>query len=297
MFSPQNFGDALDTRNTQKINGCIIAPDYKRLHGGTAGNISVNLALIGVHARIATAIGEDGKSLTEELNRHGIDTSLIYISEKPTPSAHIATDKDGNQITIFSPGALADADKPEVNNGKPNLIVITANGDNHAMRRQIQKAVTFEIPYFFDPGQMTPTWSKKDLRSDIKNASHLIANEFEYNQILSISDWTHEEILAFNIPVFVTKGEQGSVLYQNGTSIEVKACTANQIVNPTGCGDAFRAGIFYAIEHSHNLIFGMEIGSVIASFIVETPGGRYPGLSQQMIKQRYKENFGKDLIL
>ena len=278
------FKNALLKDHLHNLNVAFTASKIYMDFGGCSPNIAYGIKLLGGNPIIYGAAGNDFSKYTVRLTDLGIGTSHIGISkENLTASCNILTDKKGNQITIFSPGAMTD------NNCDPKLLrkdlanVERAILSPDTCKRTLRLAkilIAAGVPYIFDPGQMTPAFTVRDLRFLLKNAEGFIANAYEVKLVckrlgISVDDIT--ALLAGTAPVpagyFVeTRGEKGSVLRLGGREISIPAVRAKKVIDPTGCGDAFRAGFLVGLSRGYSLEKACHLGSKLGAKAVETRG-------------------------
>ncbi len=293
------FVDSLLPDQLHQINVSFLVDDIKENFGGTAGNIAYNLALLEERSTILATAGKDFLPYKTWMEQHGIDASKIIIKQdKPTGAAYIMTDQGNNQIAAFHLGAMA-TPFPPLNAIVPQKIkyAIIAPGNIFDMVAFSRFYHERNIPYLFDPGQNIPALSGDDLRTCINGARALIANDYEMRLIEEKTGWNHDDVLsAVNILV-TTLGEKGSRIETKKEAFEIPAAQCSVVKDPTGAGDAYRAGFLKGLLHKLPLDQCGKLGSVVAAYTVEQYGTQTHNPTFQEIQERFKTNFGSMLVL
>lgn len=287
-----------------KLDTLSIAPlvdKFKRSPGGTSGNIAYSLALLGEKPILYSSIGSESKTYINNLSKIGVDTSLVHYSSLPTATFSVLTDKNNCQVGGFYPGAMSESSSLLINKFKDDdvLIVISAH-DPKQMAIQSQECITLKKRMVYDVGQQVLVLNKKDLELGIKAAEILIVNEYEMSVISKKIDLSKEDIIKQTKITIVTLGEKGSVIYaekDNWNPLKVKAANIKKVIDPTGAGDAFRAGFLYGFVRDWSLQQSARLGSITASFAIENHGTQEHKLNWPKIKNRYKQTYSKELIL
>lgn len=291
LKTSQNFCEALP-KDSKHFHMSVLTEEYAKTFGGVGGNIAYYLNILGVQSTILTALGEDGGQYREYLSNLGISTEALYHSTEKTATAHIITDVEQNQFISFHPGALIHVDRCDVREYEPKLVCISPNGDKEAMRLTVRRCREKNIPYVFDQGQMIPLWSGEELIEDIATAHLVILNEYEYEMAQEKLIIAHERMEDVSETLIVTFGDKGSkILSPEASSCHVPAAVPEVIVNSTGCGDAYRAGILYSIMNEKDLVWGMKVGTILASFAIEGDETQNQSLTLEKVKQRFEETF------
>ena len=278
------------------LNVAFVVPDMRREFGGTAGNIAYNLKLLGGDPLIMATVGDDFGPYKERLDTLGIArTHVREISGAFVPQAFITTDLNANQITAFHPGAMASSYLNKVGDASGVKLGILAPDSRDGM---LQHAVQFHdlnIPFIFDPGQARGVFNGDELRHFVELADYVAVNDYEARILEertgdSIGKMA-ERVKAF----FVTKGAEGSVIYANGQQIFVPSVNENRRMDPTGCGDAYRAGLLYGIEQNWSWEKIGRLANTMGSLKIEHrgPQGHHP--NREEIEARYKSAFEESL--
>lgn len=269
---------------------------YERRHGGTGANIAWNVALLGGNAMLVANVGTDGKEYVELLQERGIDTT--YVQEKET--ANTATgvclsDPKGHQIWFFYRGADTVGHWPEINTeDAPAYAIIGARHHIH-MLEALEWCSANNVPSLFDPGQEILRFTPDELRRGAELASGTIMNEFEWMEFSKRANITAEEIIQTASYLIITKGEEGYTIVTKEGSADYPRCNCDNPINPTGAGDAFRAGLVHGLTSNWSLEEASKLGAAIASFVVEQEGTHLPELNRSFVQARIKEAYGSEL--
>ncbi|MDR3204023.1 MAG: carbohydrate kinase family protein [Deltaproteobacteria bacterium] len=289
------FADSILPEQLDLLNVCFLVDKVERVHGGTAGNIAYNLALLGESPLIVTCLGDDpdGRDYLERLKEIGLSTANVDTApNKATAGAYIATDKAGRQLLFFNPGAMMveSSFDPAQLIGKPSdHLAIVSPGGFSDMKRLSKRYKELELNYIFDPGQQIPAFNSPDLLEMLDGSVMLITNDYELELFKKITGLSLEELFRYTSAVLTTLGERGSRLNTPRGSQHVMAVEVNKVVNPTGAGDAYRAGLLAALYHREALITACRLGSTIASFCVEASGTQgHHFTPAQVLKRHFK---------
>ena len=259
-----------------KLSVAFYVPELKRNFGGTAGNIAYNLSLLNTSPLIMATVGEDFQPYIERLSRYEINQDYIKkIPDTLTAQAYITTDLDDNQITAFHPGAMIQSHQNNITSitEKIDLAIIAPDGKD-GMIQHANECVEKNIPFLFDPGQGLPMFNKNELMVFIKQASYIALNDYELQLILDKTKITLKELADSVEALIVTKGSQGSVIYSQSEIINIDAIPVKTPVDPTGCGDAFRAGLIYGIVNNFNWEKSGQLASVMGAIKINHKGGQ-----------------------
>ncbi|MDR3102123.1 MAG: carbohydrate kinase family protein [Methanocalculaceae archaeon] len=260
--------------------------DRQNYYGGGAANIAVGIAKLGGSAELIAAVGRDylGSPYERHLRGMGVVTSLFHTAEKNCSTAFIVNNAAGDQITYFEWGAGELFETAEA----PVLSCVHMAAGNANFNVRIATQAEFAT---FDPGQDVRCYDASHLRVLFANIDILICNNFESAIICEKLDWTEEDLLAAVPAAIITKGKDGSVLHQNGGSVVIPACPM-PLVDPTGAGDAYRAGFFTAYRRGYALPVCCRIGAVTSSFAIEKAGPQTNLADWEQMSERYAEHFG-----
>ncbi len=274
MSFPEYFSDHILPDKLHILNVCFIVNNMAEHLGGTAGNIAYALTLMGVQPTLTATIGHDYQRYFKQLEKHNISTDSIKIIESEfTAGAYITTDKGDNQITGFNPGAMNHSSAFDFTQLNPkDSLVISSPGNAADMIGYCRECKQKGIPYIFDPGQQIPVLAADDLLDVITDCKIFIVNDYEFDMVMKKTGQSRDELLARCETTIITLGEKGSTLLTNGRETTIPAATAVKIIDPTGCGDAYRGGLLAGLATGKTLEESALLGSVCASFVVETPG-------------------------
>ncbi|MFA5871733.1 MAG: carbohydrate kinase family protein [Parcubacteria group bacterium] len=300
MDFPDRFKNHILPDNIHILNVCFTVEKLGKSKGGTAGNIAYNLKKLGADPIIVSSVGQDGDEYINYLKRLGIKTSKILKDRKLfTASCYITTDLDDNQITAFYNGALGFA--PDILSGekgkKPKWAIISPT-EKGVMLKHLAECSKSGINTIFDPGQQIPAFSEKELEAAISQADILIGNDYEIKMVQKRMGWDKQEILKQVVTLVTTCGKQGSRIESRGKQkILVSACRPEKIEDPTGAGDAYRAGFLLGLEKGYNLRMCARIGSVASSFAIEKYGTQEHHFSLAEFRKRYKASYRENVQL
>ncbi|HCB22241.1 TPA: carbohydrate kinase family protein [Candidatus Daviesbacteria bacterium] len=294
MDFPGRFSDHIDPTKIHILNLSFLVDSLKKQKGGTAGNIAYNLALLEIPVSILGSVGEDFDEYQTFLQKAGVDVSNIkVIKDEKTSQAFITTDKADNQITSFYPGSMKNNSSLKIVDlsEKPEFTVISPN-DPKAMINFALECQKLEIPYMFDPGMQLPRLTNQDLITGIKGAKILIGNDYEIGLLSSKLKVKSEKLLE-NIKILITTlGEKGSIIQTKDQNIRIKAAKPKEVIDPTGAGDAYRAGFLAGYLQGLDLKVCGQMGSVTACYSVEKYGTTTHSFTMDEFQQKYKENYG-----
>lgn len=295
MDFPGRFSDHILPDKMHVLNVCFTVNSLVERYGGTAANIAYTLKLLAENPLIIASIGRDYKSYFEWLKRHNISTEGIkIIKDELTASAYITTDKADNQITGFNPGAMKYSTDYKFNHkGLNNSIAIISAGN---LQDMIGYAKVFKhkgIKYICDPGQSITQWHKDELIEWIKGSLLLIANDYEIELILKITGCKSKELLKLTNIIITTLGEKGSLISTCDGNIEVPPAKVSTVVDPTGAGDAYRAGLIKGLVQGRDIQTSAKMGAVSATYAIENHGTQEHSFTYQEFVERYRSNFGE----
>ncbi len=292
MVFHSKFGTHILPDQIHILNVTFVVPDMRREFGGTAGNIAYNLKLLGEDPLIMATVGDDFGPYQERLDTLGI--SRAHIKQIPgafLPQAFITTDLDANQITAFHPGAMASSYLNKVGDAKGVSMGILAPDSRDGMIQHAEQFHDEKIPFIFDPGQAMGLFNGDELRHFVELAEYVAVNDYEA-RVLEARTGDSIEVLASRVKaVFVTKGAEGSVIYADGQQIAVPSVSENRRVDPTGCGDAYRAGLLYGIERKWPWQKIGQLANTMGSLKIEHRGPQGHSPSREEISARYQSAF------
>ena len=292
----QPFDHVLLKDQLHQLSVCFVVSNKERHFGGTAGNIAYSLSLLKAPPMIFAGVGHDFGDYAKRLKKLKVDlSSLRPTSYLPTPCATIITDPNGNQITEFCTGAMGSGLKPHMNALENASVVIIAPDNPGWMMDYVQLAKQFKVPYFFDPGQGLPGFTRDQLLCALRGAEGVFVNEYELGLLKQMTDLSLDELRTLPIYLIVTKGEHGSVIYSEEGIFSIPAVLPKQVVNPTGCGDGYRAGFLKGYVEGLSPESCGRMGALMASYVVEQVGTQEHRVSERGFKKRYKSVFKEAL--
>ncbi len=288
MAFPEYFADHILPDKIHVLNVCFQVEGVTEHFGGTAGNIAYALKLMGNSPYITATIGHDHRRYFKWLEKNGLSTEgLKVIEEEFTAGAYITTDKADNQITGFNPGAMKFTSGLNFDEIDPvNTILIASPGNLDDMINYPRICKEKGIRYIFDPGQALPVLQPQDLIDAITGSYLLIVNDYEFDMILNKTALSRQELLALADNTIITLGEHGSQVFANGTETKIAPSTAKQVVDPTGCGDAYRGALLSGLAAGKTLLESAKLGSVCASFAVEHHGTQVYSFTPDELAER-----------
>jgi adenosine kinase len=275
------------------LNVSFLVPTLRREFGGCAGNIAYNLRLLGGAGIPMATAGRDFAPYAEWLSRRGVAIEHIRIlPEELTAQAFITTDLDDNQITAFHPGAMNHSHENHVQEAAGVTLGIVAPDGREGMLQHAREFHAAGVPFVFDPGQGLPMFSGEELDQFVALASYVTVNDYEGRMLQERTGRRLEELARGVKALVVTLGAKGSVVLANGARHEIRPVPAAKVVDPTGCGDAYRAGFLYGIAAGLDLAVAAQIASVLGSIKIGSRGGQNHRYTPDEISQRYREAYG-----
>jgi adenosine kinase len=278
------------------LNVAFLVPDMRREFGGCAGNIAYTLKLLGDEPLIMATVGDDYQPYDYRLQKlHIAQRHIRRVPDTFTAQAFITTDLDDNQITAFHPGAMNHSHENHVAEARGATLGIVAPDGREGMLQHAREFQAAGIPFLFDPGQGLPMFSGPELSAFVNQASYVAVNDYE-GQMLQDRTGTKLEELARKVKALVvTLGARGSVILTGGRRIEIPSVTAERVVDPTGCGDAYRAGLLHGIAAGLDWPVTGRLASLLGSIKIAQRGGQNHRFTRDEVAQRYQDAFGASL--
>jgi adenosine kinase len=294
MNFPGRFTDHILPEKIHVLNVSFPVNGVQERFGGTAGNIAYGLALLGESPVILATAGRDFAEYEKWLRKHGISLEGVrLIPEEITASAYITTDMSDNQITAFNFGAMNHPSMYQLDAQNPaEVLAIVAPGNIDDMVSYSREYKKRGIRYIFDPGQSIPALTADQLVEMTTGSFMLICNDYEIEMISKATGLTKSEILKRTATVITTLGEKGSLLSTRDRDVTIPAAVPRVVEDPTGAGDAFRAGLIKGIVSGKDFQFASRMGSITASFAVEHRGTQEHKYTWDEFLDRYRSNFG-----
>lgn len=275
------------------LNVSFLVPEMRRNFGGCAGNIAYNLNLLGGDGLPMGTIGNDFGPYAEWLDQHGIRRdALREVNDSYTAQAYITTDQDDNQITAFHPGAMNFAHENKVDDIAGVTLGMVSPDGRQGMVEHAEQFAAAGIPFIFDPGQGMPMFDGDDLNRFVSQASWLAFNDYEAKLMQERTGKSPQQLAREVKAVIVTRGGKGSTIYTSGNEIDIPLAPAEHLVDPTGCGDAYRGGLLYGLQNGLDWEVTGRIASLLGAIKIEHAGTQNHAVSRDDFDARFKEVFG-----
>lgn len=291
---PGEFKEHFLANNLHHINVSFLTPGMRREFGGTAANIAYNIALLGGDCKVLAAVGaRDGNDYLERMKPWRTDLSAVeLVADAFTAQCFITTDLSGNQITAFHPGAMSGAASSSASPGAIGLVSPNAKDAMFAHAKQFN---ALQTPYIFDPGQGLPMFNGPELLELISGAQALTVNEYEAELVSNKTGLSLPELARQVQVMIVTHGAEGAEVWREEMVTKIPVLPAKDVVDPTGCGDAFRAGLTVGRVHGWSWEDSCKLGSVMGGIKIASPGAQNHAPTRQQIAALLKEHFGLQL--
>ncbi len=293
MVFAGRFRDHILPDQVHILNVSFLVPEMRREFGGCAGNIAYNLRLLGGEPLPMATVGDDAQPYIERLDAFGIDRRHVrQVAGTYTAQAFITTDQDDNQITAFHPGAMAQSHLNSVPGASGIKLGIVAPDGRDGMLQHAQQFADHGIPFIFDPGQGLPMFSGDELLWFIARAHFVTVNDYE-GELLSERTGQSLESLARRVKALVvTQGAAGSTIFAEGRTLGIPSAPAARIADPTGCGDAYRAGLLYGIARGFDWEVTGKLAAVMGALKIEFAGAQNHTGDRAAIAHRFESAFG-----
>jgi adenosine kinase len=295
MVFPGHFQDHILPDKMHVLSVSFLVDSMKRLQGGTATNIAYNLALMGERPEVVAAVGEDFGDYRASLDSKGVNTAGIKVIPGDfTASCFINTDLKHNQITAFYPGAMAHSASLSLKGLglTPEDLVLIAPNDTTAMASYAQECTELGIPYLYDPSMQAPRLTALELEAGFRGAKVLTGNDYEFGMMAEKLGITEAE-LRRRVPItLMTKGEAGALITVEGVEYEIPPASPTQVLDPTGAGDAYRAGFVKGMAAGFSWPVVGRLGALTAVYAIEKTGTQNHFYTLTEFVERYRANFG-----
>ena len=267
------FAEQIMPEQLHILNVSFLVPGLRREYGGCAGNIAYSLTQLGGAALPMATVGNDGLDYVAHLRNKGISTEFIReLTDTYTAQAMIMTDRDNNQITAFHPGAMSQAHLSEITARSDIKLGIISPDGRDAMLQHAAQFKAAGIPFMFDPGQGLPMFNGEELTHFVEQATWVTVNDYEGRMLSARTGLDSSEISRRVEGLVVTLGAQGCEVWVDGQMTHVPPVKATQLVDPTGCGDAFRGALLFGLERGWSLVQCCELGNRVGAHKIATPG-------------------------
>lgn len=293
MVFPDHFKNHILPEKIHVLNVAFLVPEMRREFGGCAGNIAYNLKMLGGEPVMMATVGDDYAPYAERFKQLNLTQEHVqHVADTFTAQAFITTDLADNQITAFHPGAMNFSHLNSVKESRDIRLGIIAPDGRDGMLQHAHEFHEAGIPFVFDPGQGLPMYNGEELLGFIDKADYIAVNDYE-GEMLQDRTGRKLESLANNAKaLIITLGAQGSIIYADGKKYEIPCVKPKEIVDPTGCGDAYRAGLLYGIVNNFDWQTTGQLGSLMGSLKIAQRGGQNHQFSRDEIGQYYFESFG-----
>ena len=293
MVFPDRFKNHLLPDQLHILNVCFLTPEMRREFGGTSGNIAYNLKQLGGNPLVMATVGEDIDPYLYRLQRLGIDARhLKKIPGQFTAQAFITTDLDDNQITAFHPGAMNHAHENHIERTLGARLAIIAPDGKEGMLQHARECVATGIPFVFDPGQGLPMFSREELAEFVRLADYIAVNDYEGKLLEEKTGRKLEELAREVKALIVTLGARGSRIFAGGKARDIPIAPAESVTDPTGCGDAYRAGLLYGIAQGWDWANTGRLGAVLGALKIASRGAQNHHFERATVEARFKQAFG-----
>ena len=293
MVFPDRFRNHLLADQLHILNVCFLTPEMRREYGGTAGNIAYNLKLLGEDPLAMATVGEDIQPYRARFEGLGIGTQLFKaVPGQFTAQAFITTDLDDNQITAFHPGAMNHSQMNRVTRELGAGLAIIAPDGKEGMLQHARECAAAGIPFMFDPGQGLPMFSRAELDEFLRLADFVAVNDYEGKMLEEKTGRKLGELAREVKALVCTLGAKGSLILAGGERHEVPSVEAEAVVDPTGCGDAYRAALLYGIAHGWDWPSTGKLGAVMGALKIAQRGAQNHSAGRGAIESRFRKAFG-----
>ncbi len=280
------------------LNVAFLVPDMKRHLGGCAGNIAYTLKLLGGDPVIMATVGEDFGPYQRYLQEKGLASDHVTVVEDTyTAQAFITTDIDNNQLIAFHPGAMNFAHQNRISDAQDIQLGIVGPDGREAMIRHSEQFRDLDIPFIFDPGQGLPMFDGNDCMKFLSEATYAVVNDYESQMLLDKTGLTLPQLADQVEALVVTRGNEGSEVYVDGEKLTIPCAPISGVTDPTGCGDAYRAGLLYGLSKELGWKTSAQIASLCGAIKIEQSGTQNHFFTQSDFSERYLEAFGEELVL
>jgi adenosine kinase len=296
MVFEGKFRDHILPERMHVLNVAFLVPAMRRNFGGCAGNIAYNLKLLGGEGLIMATVGHDFAPYAAWLERSALrQTHVRVVADQFTAQAYITTDLENNQITAFHPGAMNYSHLNRVSDSTGIRIGIVAPDGRQGMLEHAEQFAAAGIPFIFDPGQGLPMFGEVELHAFVERASWVAVNDYEASLLSERTGWSLEKMATQVRALIVTRGAEGSWILADGQRLEIPVAKTARVADPTGCGDAYRAGLLYGLERGCDWHTTGRVASLLAAIKIEQHGTQQHHFSVDEFDERFRTEFGYSL--
>jgi adenosine kinase len=298
MVFPGRFQEQILPDQIHILNVAFLVPELRREYGGCAGNIAYNLGLLGGEGYAMATVGDDFVAYQAWIEKQKIDDRYIRgVASTLTAQAYITTDLDDNQITAFHPGAMDHSHISDIPVDAGISIGMISPDGRQGMIQHAQQFADAGIPFVFDPGQGLPMFDGDDLRKFIEQATWVAVNDYEGQMLQERTGWSEQEISQQVKGLIVTRGAKGSTIFSGSEQFSIPAVTAIEVNDPTGCGDAYRAGLLYGLLNDMKWEDTGRLAAVLGAIKIASLGTQNHSFTPQSIDDQFEASFGYRLGL
>src|SRR4051812_32136341 len=292
MVFPGRFREHILAEKLHILNVAFLVPEMRREFGGCAGNIAYNLNMIGGKPQIMATVGDDAQPYLSRLEK--LELSLRHVRTAAstfTAQAFITTDLDDNQITAFHPGAMNHSHQNHVGDAAAISLGIVSPDGRDGMLQHAREFHAAGIPFIFDPGQGLPMFNGEELLEFVRQADYVTVNDYEAQMLQDRTGQNLDELARHVKALIVTLGAHGSLVHTDGRQIEIPCARPDAVVDPTGCGDAYRAGLLYGLANGLDWPLTGRLASLLGAMKIAHRGGQNHHFTRDEIAARFKQNF------
>jgi len=298
MVFPGRFRESILPDQLHILNVAFLVPEMRKEFGGCAGNVAYNLSALGGEPLIMATVGDDFGAYADRLAQLDLDTRYVRaIHDTLTAQAYITTDLDDNQITAFHPGAMDHSHQNRVPTDAGVTVGMVSPDGRQGMIEHAEQFADAGIPFIFDPGQGLPMFEGPELRRFIDQATWVAVNDYEGQMLQERTGWSAEEISKHVEALIVTRGGAGSSIFADDNEIVIPAVEATEILDPTGCGDAYRAGLLFGVARGLSWADTGRLASLIGSIKIAHRGTQNHTLSPDSVADAFEAAFGHAISL
>ena len=294
MVFQDKFKNHILPDKVHMLSVSFLVPELRREFGGCAGNIAYNLHLLGEKALPMATVGKDFSAYAEWMDKVGVSQQYLKtLNDDYTGQAYITTDLDDNQITAFHPGAMGRSELNHVPKDQGIKVGIVSPDGKMGMIQHAKEFVAAGIPFVFDPGQGLPMFDSDELKSFIELATWVTVNDYEAEMLQNSTGLSPHEIASQVEALIITRGDKGSVIFTKGKRLDIPAAKAKTVVDPTGCGDAYRGGLLYGLMNELDWEITGRIAGLMGAIKIAHAGTQNHVVTLADIKAEYAEQFGE----
>lgn len=296
MIFPDRFRNHILPEQIHILNVAFLVPEMRREYGGCAGNIAYSLNLLEGDPLIMATVGDDAPTYLDRLDRLGLSRAHVrHVPGAFTAQAFITTDLDDNQITAFHPGAMSFSHLNKVEHAAGVTLGIVSPDGREGMQAHARDFAEQGIPFVFDPGQGMPMFNGEELMEFMHLADYACFNDYEAELLADRCGQKVEQLAKEVKALVVTRGGEGSIIYAQGQRFDIPCVQADQVVDPTGCGDAYRAGLLYGISNGFDWLSTGRLASLMGAIKIAHRGGQNHVAEREEINEHYRRLFGTTL--